>query len=219
MELILFDLSSSLYWSMLAEVNIFIFGFCMFLVEPSSLGYIWLFTPHLLRAAVSFLILKRMPTSNELVENIQIPSSEKVPFSKISGYVISGAKESATMFEKKAGTLLLVYTICTAIALIIDVSVVLTGMGKLGEDQQEFGTAFVLILATMYFMLAFYFIGWVIAVRMRLPEYAKSQVTMGLLGMVKKLTQALDAKKKQIVEKRSQKFKEVQNSSPAASNL
>ena len=70
MELILFDLSSSLYWTMLAEVNIFIFGFCMFLVEPGSLGYIWLFSPHLLRAAVSFLILKRMPTSNELVENI-----------------------------------------------------------------------------------------------------------------------------------------------------
>ena len=107
------------------------------------------------------------------------------------------------MFEKKAGTLLLVYTICTAIALIIDISVVLTGMGKLGEDQDEFGTAFVLILATMYFMLAFYFIGWVLAIRMRLPEFAKSQVTMGLLGMVKKLTQALEDKKKQIVDKRS----------------
>ena len=71
--------------------------------------------------------------------------------------MISGAKESAAMFEKKAGTFLLIYTICTAIALIIDTSVVLTGMGKLGEDQDEFGTAFVLILATMYFMLAFYF--------------------------------------------------------------
>ena len=58
MELILFDLSSSLWWSTLAELTIFIFGFCIFMVEPSSLGYIWLFIPHVLRAVVGFFILK-----------------------------------------------------------------------------------------------------------------------------------------------------------------
>ena len=64
-----------------------------------------------------------------------------------------------------------------------------------------FGTAFVLILGVLYFLIAFYFIGWVISVRMRLPEYAKSQVTMGLLGMFKNLTRALEAKRKQISTK------------------
>ena len=117
------------------------------------------------------------------------------------------------MFGEKAGSHLLVYTICTAIALIIDLSVMLTGMGKLGEDQDEFGTAFVLIIATMYFLLAFYFIGWVLAVRMRLPEYAKSQVTMGLLGTVKKLTQALEAKTNQLADRRSQKYNQAPTSS------
>ena len=88
MELVLFDLSSSLWWSTLAEMTIFIFGFCIFMVEPSSLGYIWLFIPHIVRATVGFYILKSMPTSNELVANIQIPSNEKIPFSKISRFVI-----------------------------------------------------------------------------------------------------------------------------------
>ena len=74
-----------------------------------------------------------MPTSNELVSNIKIPSTEKIPFSKISRFVISGAKESAMMFEKKAGSLLLIYTICTAIALIVDLIVIFTGMGELSE--------------------------------------------------------------------------------------
>ena len=78
------------------------------------------------------------------------------------------------MFEKMAGSLLLVYTVCTVIALIIDLSVVFTGIGSLNETDGEFGTAFVLILGVLYFLMAFYFIGWVIAVRMRLPEYAKS---------------------------------------------
>ena len=88
MELILFDLSSSLYWTTLAEVTIFIFGFCMFLVEPGSLSYIWFFIPHLLRAVLGFSIVRRMPTSHELVSNIQIPSNEKIPFNKISTFVI-----------------------------------------------------------------------------------------------------------------------------------
>lgn len=196
MELILFDLSSSLWWSTLAEITIFIFSFCLFMVEPGTMGYIWLFLPHIQRALIGFILLKRMPTSAELVNNIRIPSAEKVPFSKISSFVIAGAKKSAVMFEKQAGLVLLLYTLCTVVALIMDLSVVFTGIGKLEQAGGEFGVSFILILAMLYFLLAFYFIGWVVAVRMRLPEYAKAQVTMGLLGLFKKMTQALDDKTK-----------------------
>ena len=53
---------------------------------------------------------------------------------------------------------------------------------------------FIFWLGVLYFLIALYFIGWVIAVRQRLPDYVKGQVTFSLLGLFKKMTLALDTR-------------------------
>ena len=77
-------------------------------------------------------------------------------------------------------------------ALFLDGIVIFIGVGGMNNDSAAFGTVFILILGVLYFLLAFFFIGWVFSVRQRLPDYAKTQVTMGLVGLFKKLTQALN---------------------------
>ena len=72
--------------------------------------------------------------------------------------------------------------------------VMFIGMAGLADGVGAFSTVFILLLGFIYFIVAFYFIGWVISVRMRLPEYAQTHVAMGLLGIFKKLTMALDEK-------------------------
>ncbi len=74
MQMIIFDLSSSLWWSSLGEVLIwFPFSFFVFCVDAERMGFIWMFIPHLVRAAVGILIIKKMPTTHEMVANIKIP--------------------------------------------------------------------------------------------------------------------------------------------------
>ena len=68
MQMIIFDLSSSLWWSSLAEVLIFFpFSFLVFCVDAERMGFIWMFIPHLVRAALGLLIIKKMPTTHEMV--------------------------------------------------------------------------------------------------------------------------------------------------------
>ena len=76
----------------------------------------------------------------------------------------------------------------------MDVIVIFIGIGNIGDQEGHFGTVFVLIMAILYFLIALYFIGWIYMIRMHLPPYAESQVTLGAIGLFKKLTLALDGK-------------------------
>ena len=67
MQIIQFDLSSSMWWSTIAEFFIFGFALFVFFVDAGRMGFIWMFIPHLVRGLVGLLIVKKMPTTNEMV--------------------------------------------------------------------------------------------------------------------------------------------------------
>ena len=97
-QMIIFDLSSTVWWSTVAEIFVFFFGFFVFCIDADRMGFIWMFVPHLLRAIVGLLVIKKMPSTHEMVAAISIPPAEKIPFGKIDKFVITGAKESVDMF-------------------------------------------------------------------------------------------------------------------------
>ena len=68
--MIIFDLSSGVWWASVAEVLVFFpFGFFVFCLDPDRMGPIWMFVPHLVRALVGLIIIKKMPTTQELVQH------------------------------------------------------------------------------------------------------------------------------------------------------
>ena len=68
-QMIIFDLSSGIWWASVAEVLVFFpFGFFVFCLDPDRMGPIWMFIPHLVRALLGLLIIKKMPTTQELVQ-------------------------------------------------------------------------------------------------------------------------------------------------------
>ena len=99
MQMIVFDFSSSLWWSSMAEFLIFFpFGLFVFFLDAGRMGAIWLFIPHLVRGFLGLLIIKKMPTTHDMVSAVDIPPNENIPFSKISKFVITGAKHSVDEF-------------------------------------------------------------------------------------------------------------------------
>lgn len=82
MQMIVFDFSSSLWWSSMAEFLIFFpFGLFVFFLDAGRMGSIWLFIPHLVRGFIGLLIIKKMPTTHDMVSSIDIPPNENIPFS------------------------------------------------------------------------------------------------------------------------------------------
>lgn len=196
--MIIFDLSSGIWWASVAEVFVFFpFGFFVFCLDGERMGPIWMFLPHLLRAVLGLIIIKKMPTTQELVQQNSLNlnnAAEKIPIGKIEKYVITGAKESMDLIQTRAGKLLLVYSILTAAALVLDVFVILIGIGGMNNDAGAYGTVFILLLGIFYLLVALYYIGWVISVKMRLPASVATQVTFALFGLFKKIAADLGEK-------------------------
>ena len=101
MQMIVFDLSSSLWWTAIAEFLIFCpFGLFVFFLDPEHMGFIWFFVPHLVRGVISLLILKKMPTTHDMISKIDMEPNESIPFSKISKVVVNGAASSVEEFQQ-----------------------------------------------------------------------------------------------------------------------
>lgn len=72
LQLILFDLSSTLWWSSVAEFFLFFYGFFVFCVDAKRIGVFWMFIPHLVRGALGVLIIRKMPTVSDMLKSIQM---------------------------------------------------------------------------------------------------------------------------------------------------
>ena len=193
-QMILFDLSSTVWWSTIAELFTFFYCFWVFMIDAERMGFVWMFMPHILRAIMGLALVKKLPTSHDMIAGVNIKPAEKIPLARIDRFVFTGAKQSLDKFQQAAGKLILIYTLLTVICVILDFIVIFIGVSGLNPDQGAFGTVFVLLIAILFFLIGLFFIGWAISVRMRLPPFAQSQVMFGLFGLFKKLTTELDAK-------------------------
>ena len=176
----------------MAEFISFFFGFFTFTADASHAAYFWMFIPHMLRAVLSLLIIKKIPTINEMVGNITINPGEKIPFNKIGKLAATGAKESFDLFAGNVSKLLLVYTILTVIALTLDIMVLFIGAADMNSDAGAVGSVFITLMAFYYFLVAFYYFSWAFSVKMRMPDSVSSAALFCLLGLFKKMDTTLE---------------------------
>ena len=193
-QIILHELSSSLFWSSVGEVFLFIFSLFIFFTDPREMGAIFLHLPHVLRGLLGLVIVKQLPNSHDLVAEIVLPASEKIPFSNIGRYVITGAQASAAKFEKEAAKLLLGYSALTVLSFILDLISFFAQLSGYKEENTAFSDVALLFLACIFMTIDLYYVAWVVSTRMKLPDFAASYVMLGLIGLISRMTKALDAR-------------------------
>jgi len=98
MQMIIFDLSSTIWWSTVAEIFIFFYGLWVFFIDAAHMALVWMFIPHVVRAILGLLVIKKMPTMHDMVSCVTIPPNEKIPLGKIDRFIATGAKESIDLF-------------------------------------------------------------------------------------------------------------------------
>ena len=191
-QIILHELSSSLFWSSVGEVFLFLFSFFIFFTDPREMGAIFFHLAHVLRGALGFFIVKKMPNSHEVVALIQLPASKPIPFNQIGTYVITGAKASASKFGTECGKLLLGYFALTIASFLLDLISFFMQVSAYKEANPAFSDVALLFLACIFMTIDLYYVAWIASTKMKLPDYASTYVALGLIGVVAKLNKALD---------------------------
>ena len=98
-QMILFDLSSTVWWSTIAELFTFFYCFWVFMIDAERMGFVWMFMPHILRAIMGLALVKKLPTTHDMIASVdKIKAPERIPFSRIDKFVITGAKQSLDKF-------------------------------------------------------------------------------------------------------------------------
>jgi len=121
-EMILYQLHSIIFWTTALELAGFFALFVLFCTAPGSMGIIWLTITHVPRGVVGGFLLKNLPKSHEIIEDLcfdDIPQAqmsvetvtEKIKFSLSVQFMIMAES------NKKWLT---IYSLLTALCYMLD---------------------------------------------------------------------------------------------------
>ncbi len=51
----------------MAELFIFFFALFVFFIDAGRMGFIWMFIPHIVRAVFGIILIKKLPTTHEMI--------------------------------------------------------------------------------------------------------------------------------------------------------
>lgn len=74
-QIILFELSSSLFWCSLAECFLFMFSFLLFFTDMGHMSAVFIHLLHVVRGVVGGLLVFKMPNTHDMLAEINIPKN------------------------------------------------------------------------------------------------------------------------------------------------
>ena len=90
-EFLLFEFVATLFWSSVLELGAFILVFVMYIEDPTELGAIWFYTPHIARGIIGLFIMRGIPKTHEIIKNASIPADQKLKNDDIVLYLTRAA--------------------------------------------------------------------------------------------------------------------------------
>ena len=77
-QIVLFELSSAMFWVSFVEIVFFFTTFVLFLTSPSTIASVWLHILHIPRGLLGGLLVFKMPNTHDMLAESPIPQKEKI---------------------------------------------------------------------------------------------------------------------------------------------
>lgn len=139
----------NIYWISLLEGSIWILQWALFLSSPSSLAVVWFFLPHLARAIVGFIILRNLPNTFQVIENLR--DYENQSLDDIQNQMLNNFKGLLANNEAKLQPWLISYFVLTIIDLIIDIVMFFVLLNMWGRNGYEFTNVIILASVIIFY--------------------------------------------------------------------
>ena len=79
-----------------------------------------------------------------------------------------------------------------------------------GKEETPFSDVALLFIACINLTIVLYYVAWVLSTQMKLPNYASSYVMLGLIGLVARITTALNNKLTEAQTNQKEKYQSAQ---------
>lgn len=195
-QIMLFELSSSIFWVSFIELTFFFTTFVLFLTNPKNMPTVWLHALHIPRAVVGGILVWKMPNTHEMLAECPIPQNEKVPLEEITKYAVMGVQKSVKKFSASGSKLLIVYVLVTSLCTLLDVIDFFVGVARFSTHFYDgtYGAICILVISCVFITLDLYYYVWVLAQSLKLPPAFKKSVVLATFGIFTQLNTAINNK-------------------------
>ena len=138
-----------LFWNGVFDIFLFFICFCLFCSKASQFWRNIFFVGHAVRGVVSMLILKYLPTSSTVIQNLD--NFENESLQEIHNKIYEEYKKLLIQNERKIRPSMYAYWIITVIDFLIDIIIFFVLLYEWGDKEYNFRNITTLIIIVLLF--------------------------------------------------------------------
>ena len=138
-----------LFWNGIFDIFLFFICFCLFCSKASQFWRNIFFVGHAVRGVVSMLILKYLPTSSTVIQNLD--NFENESLQEIHNKIYEEYKKLLIQNERKIRPSMYTYWIITVIDFLIDIIIFFVLLYEWGDKEYNFRNIITLIIIVLLF--------------------------------------------------------------------
>ena len=138
-----------LFWNGIFDLFLFFICFCLFCSKASQFWRNIFFVGHAVRGVVSMLILKYLPTSSTVIQNLD--NFENESLQEIHNKIYEEYKKLLIQNERKIRPSMYAYWIITVIDFLIDIIIFFVLLYEWGDKEYNFRNITTLIIIVLLF--------------------------------------------------------------------
>lgn len=194
---------------------LWVFLLFAFFAVPASLWGVWFLAGHPVRGVLGMILLKFLPKTHEIVEDIDlsdIPHAE-MSVEKLTEKIKFDLSVQFMNKSQESKNYQLFYSITTALIYIFDVLTFCIAFYNFqGKPEDAHGNVIMLCIVLTFLIIDAYYFTWVLSLKSKLPPDMACFVTDAVLGYTKKMSRELwhnlDTGARKKVEEAKNKFRQ-----------
>jgi hypothetical protein len=148
-EIYICEFHNLLFWVSLLEIFLYLIGLALFISSPKNFAEFWAFTTHFIRAIIGLIVLKRLPNSSTVIEEIR--EFENSTIEDIQSRILETYKNLISNNEGRIKPILTAYFAFTIIDIIIDNIIFFFLLQKWSNNYYSLENMLALVLIVAFF--------------------------------------------------------------------
>ena len=181
-----------IYNTSILEIALWALGFTLFVASPKDMYLIWILIVHIAKGILGMTLLKRMPKTYEILENVaQNPNFDE---SKIIDLIEMEIKDSFINKWQQNKNLFFFYLLSNYVNLAIDVIIFIAQIVAFGKDEWLLMQTCMIMTILIFIIIDVIYFLWFFTLQFTFPPEIMNPVKKAISGSIEDLTKLVKEK-------------------------
>ena len=183
-----------IYNTSILEIALWFLGFSLFVASPKDMYLIWILIVHIAKGTLGMILLKRMPKTYEILENVaQNPNFDE---NKIIDLIEMEIKDSFINKWQQNKNIFFFYLLSTYINLVIDIIIFIAQIAAFGKDEWLLMQTCMILTILIFIITDIIYFLWFFTLQFTFPPEIMNPIKKAISGSIEDLAKLVKEKVK-----------------------